>query len=128
MSLSTPALLFGAIALIMLAYTNRFIALAKLIRDIHAHRSGEDSSVEEHQVPILRKRLCLVKYMQGLGVTSFIFCTLSMFLIFLEKDGIAKTLFASSVISLLLSLLVSLWDVMVSTEALDVVLNKAEKK
>jgi Protein of unknown function (DUF2721). len=34
-NLTTPALLFPAISLLLLAYTSRFLALAALMRELH---------------------------------------------------------------------------------------------
>jgi hypothetical protein len=36
LSLTTPALLFSAISLLLLAYTNRFLAYASVVRNLHA--------------------------------------------------------------------------------------------
>ena len=128
MSLDTPALLFGAIALTLLAYTNRFFVLARLIRDIHAHKDSEDTTLEKNQVPNLRIRIRLVQAMQAFGVLSFLLCTLSMLFIFLDVNHIGKNLFITSVISLMLSLLFSLWEVLLSTKALDFVLDDFNKR
>jgi hypothetical protein len=123
MTLGTPALLFGAIALIMLAYTSRFFVLAKLIRDMHSGRSGEHRELEHRQIPILRLRLMLIQIMQALGVFSFLLCTLSMLFLFLASVGIGTILFGASVVCLACSLCFSLWEVLISTKALDMVLD-----
>lgn len=123
MTLGTPALLFGAIALIMLAHNNRFFVLAKLIRDMHAHLSGEKIELEQRQIPILRLRLKLIKYMQAMGVASFLICTVSMFFIFLQMKSVGEYLFGASVLCLMGSLILALWEVMISTNALDMLLN-----
>ena len=125
---STPALLFGAIALIMLAYTNRFFVLAKLIRDIHTNADHQHRGFNEKQIPILRKRLRLIQFMQASGVVSFLLCTLSMFFLFLQYDLIGRALFILSVIALMASLLGSLREVILSTKALDMVLDGVDKK
>ncbi len=127
-NLGTPALLFGAIALIMLAYTNRFVVLAKLVRDMHAGKSGEHRKLELLQIPILRLRIKLIKIMQALGVGSFLLCTFSMFLIFIDKVGIGKLFFGGSVITLMLSLCFSFWEILISTRALDMVLDDLSER
>jgi len=127
MTLGTPALLFGAIALIMLAYTNRFFMLAKMIRDMHAGKSGEERELELKQIPILRIRLRLIQAMQALGVLSFIICTLSMLFLFVDQISMGKLFFGVSVICLMLSLICSLWEVLLSTKALDLVLNDLDE-
>ncbi|AGX87352.1 DUF2721 domain-containing protein [Candidatus Symbiobacter mobilis] len=123
MTLGTPALLFGSIALIMLAYTNRFFVLAKLIRDMHSEKSQDHRELNRKQIPSLRLRIKLVQGMQALGVLSFLICTCSMFCIFINMIHVGEILFGVSVLALMLSLLCSLWEVLISTKALNVVLN-----
>ncbi|WP_095498067.1 DUF2721 domain-containing protein [Paraferrimonas haliotis] len=125
MTLGTPAILFSAIALIMLAFTNRFFVIAKLIRDIHSDR-GNRPDLQVKQIPNLRKRLNLIKYMQAMGVIAFILCTVSMMFIFIEHPDIGAGIFIASVLCLMISLLISLWEVMISTKALDIVLADRE--
>ena len=126
--LGTPALLFGSIALIMLAYTNRFFVLAKLIRDIHAGQSGEDNELAMLQIPILRRRLQLIQWMQALGVGAFLLCTLSMFVLFLQYGDLGAVFFGASVVCLMCSLFCSLWEVLISTKALDMVLDDFDRR
>lgn len=128
MTMGTPAILFGSIALIMLAYTNRFLALAKIIRDIHADYDPEHAALFKNQLPILRQRVRLIQIMQALGVLSFLFCTISMFVLFLHQEVAGKIIFALSVISMMTSLVFSLWEVLVSTRALDMVLDDFDQK
>lgn len=128
MDLGTPALLFGAIALVMLAYTNRFFVLAKLIRDIHANANSEHHELELKQVPSLRRRLLLIQAMQALGVLSFLLCTISIFLCLVGLNGVGAYLFGASVLCLMCSLLCSLWEVLVSTSALGMVLDDLAKQ
>ena len=79
-SINTPALLFPAITLMMLAYTNRFLALATLIRKLHANykQIHKDHEIMKAQIKNLKRRLVLVKQMQAMGIISFFFCVLSM--------------------------------------------------
>lgn len=127
MDLTTPALLFGAISLLLLAYTNRFFLIAKLIRDLHtASRRGIDD-MTYRQIANLRRRVGLIKYMQSFGVLSFILCTLSMFCIFIDEIATGELIFGSSVVALLASLAFSLYEVIISTQALDFVLDDIER-
>ncbi len=123
MNLSTPALLFGTISLMLLAHTNRYALLATVIRDLHHHSRTDPSDLIRRQIPILRQRLHLTRYMQTLGVISYLLCTGSMLAIFFEKVSAAEILFGSSVVTLFLSLLLALWEVIVSAQALDMVLD-----
>ena len=127
MNLTTPALLFGAISLLLLAYTNRFFLIAKLIRDLHMASLRGIDAMTYRQIINLRRRVKLIKYMQSFGVLSFILCTLSMFCIFLDEIAVGELIFGSSVIALLTSLAFSLYEVIISTHALDLVLDDIER-
>lgn len=122
MSINTPALLFPAITLLMLAYTNRFLALANLIRNLHTKykQVGEERVVIREQIENLKKRLHLVKQMQGSGITSFFLCVLCMLFVFLDYHVIAYSVFGLSLIFLLLSLALSLNEIFISTKALEI--------
>ena len=85
LTFNTPALLFPAISLLLLAYTNRFVALANLVRRLHdEYKRGEKSTAMIYQIQSLRRRLILVRYMQGLGVFSFVCCVITMYSIYSE--------------------------------------------
>ena len=121
---NTPALLFPAISLLLLAYTNRFLALANLVRRLHdEYKRGEKSSGIIYQIQSLRRRLILVRYMQGLGVFSFVCCVVTMYSIYSEWQGVAKYIFAVSLLSLLTSLIISLIEIAQSTKAIEVELS-----
>lgn len=105
LSITTPALLFPAISLMMLAYTNRFLALASLIRNLHAQYKKEPA--EKHlvqQIRNLRARIRLIRSMQGFGVLSFLFCIICMFSIFSEWETVSYIVFAASLLSFGISL------------------------
>ena len=121
-SINTPALLFPAITLLMLAYTNRFLALATLIRNLHAKykQIQEDREIIKAQITNLKRRLVLVKQMQAMGIISFFFCVLSMLSFYLEFERWAIAIFGVSLLSLLLSLALSLNEIFISTRALEI--------
>ena len=121
-SINTPALLFPAITLLMLAYTNRFLALATLIRDLHARykQLQAEKEIIKAQIRNLKRRLNLVKQMQGAGITSFFFCVLSMLFFFLRYDVLAISIFGVSLVFLLISLILSLTEIYISTKALEI--------
>ncbi|WP_068639373.1 DUF2721 domain-containing protein [Thauera butanivorans] len=125
MNLTTPALLFPAISLLLLAYTNRFLTLAQVIRQLNSSvdRSGE---LVQRQLPGLKRRILLTKYMQGFGVFSFLLCALSMFALFMDADLPGKLLFGASILTLALSLVLSLIEVLLSTDALSLVVEDLE--
>lgn len=129
-SINTPALLFPAITLLMLAYTNRFLGLASLIRDLHAKYKQLPELREKiiPQIHNLRQRLNLVKWMQACGIISFFFCVLCMLFFYLENEAVAFSIFGLSLIFLLVSLAMSLNEIIISTRALEIELQDMEQK
>ncbi|MCG8517830.1 DUF2721 domain-containing protein [Marinobacter sp. CA1] len=128
MTLTTPALLFPAISLLLLAYTNRFLVLAQLIRQLKQMESEKERSIIARQLGMLRKRIVLTKRMQALGVLSFFGCTLSMFALFLGAQTLGVVCFGISLILLSLSLLYSLYEIIISTNAINVELEDFEQR
>ena len=128
-SINTPALLFPAITLLMLAYTNRFLALATLIRNLHTKfkQISEDHEIIREQIKNLRKRLELVKQMQASGIISFFFCVLSMSSFYLQFQSWAIIIFGLSLFFLLISLGLSLNEIYISTRALEIELKDMEE-
>jgi uncharacterized membrane protein len=128
-SINTPALLFPAITLLMLAYTNRFLALATLIRNLHTKykQLAEDRDIISEQIKNLRRRLYLVKQMQAMGIISFFLCVLSMSSFYLEFQQGAIIIFGLSLLFLLISLGLSLNEIYISTRALEIELKDMEE-
>ncbi len=127
MTLTTPALLFPAISLLLLAYTNRFVVLTKVIRDLSAMTEGEYKDLVRRQIMNLRLRLNLIRGMQFLGVLSFVACTLSMLALFMSWSVLGKGLFGTALILLVSSLLISLWEVQISTRAINMEIEKLDR-
>ena len=115
--ISTPAMLFPAISLLLLAFTNRFLTLASLIRHFD---KGEDNESTQAQIKNLRKRIHYIKRMQETGVFSFFLCVLSMLAIYLSYQLAGNWLFAASLVFLLYSLWQSVLEIRISLDALDV--------
>jgi len=127
-SFNTPALLFPAISLLLLAYTNRFLALANLVRKLHEdYKRNEQSKIIISQIRSLRRRIRLVRYMQGLGVFSFLCCVVTMYTIYVNWMSAVKYEFAVSLLSLLASLIISLVEISQSTKALELELSDIEE-
>lgn len=120
MNLTTPALLFPAISLLLLAYTNRFLVLAQLIRQLHGENREHYQDVVLRQIANLRLRIILTKTMQGLGVLSFLLCALAMLFLFIALERLAELTFGLSLLLLVLSLLVSLYEIVISTRAIEI--------
>ena len=126
-SFNTPALLFPAISLIMLAYTNRFLALSSRVRNLHdKYQNQEQKHIIHGQIKNLRYRLKLIKNMQALGVVTFLGCILCMYLIYVQFMLAANIVFAISLISFSASLLLSLLEIQLSTKALELELSDME--
>jgi hypothetical protein len=126
LSLSTPALLFPAISLLFLAYTNRFLHLAALIRKLHSdYLQGHDPCARE-QITYLHRRLSLIRWMQIFGVTSLLGCTLAMVCVFFGAVTAGSVVFILSVVSMTVSLSLALWEISISGGALQILLSQLE--
>jgi len=126
-TINTPALLFPAISLIMLAYTNRFLALSNRVRSLHdKYQSHEHKHIIHGQIRNLRYRLKLIKNMQALGVVTFLSSILCMYLIYIESMKAANAVFAFSLVTFSASLLLSLVEIQKSTKALELELSDME--
>ncbi len=119
LSLTTPALLFPAISLLLLAYTNRFLALAQLVRDLHSRYIKNPDQLLLGQIDNLRRRIRIIKDMQFLGVSSFFLCVLCMLLIFFDKAFMAEVVFGLSLLFLMASLGHSIREIQISIDALN---------
>jgi len=123
---TTPALLFPAVSLLLLAYTNRFLALASLIRELHSRYKTSPSKIILDQITNLRKRIHLIRDMQALGVASLFLCVVCMFLLFAGLVNEGKVLFAVSLLLLMTSLVLSLVEIRMSIKALEIHLSDIE--
>ena len=127
-SLNTPALLFPAITLLMLAYTNRFLAIANRIRSLHkSYAELQIKHTAIKQIKSLRARLNLIKYMQGFGALSFFCCVLCMYFIYRDWMYAANFAFAGGMITLLVSIVLSFLEIQQSTRALELELSDMEE-
>jgi len=125
---NTPALLFPAISLLLLAYTNRYLALANLIRKLHdEYMRGEKKHLLLKQIKILRVRINMVRQMQALGVFSFLCCVVTMYGVYQQWTVLTRFVFAASLLSLLVSLIISLLEISQSTKALEWELSDMEE-
>jgi hypothetical protein len=122
-TLTTPSLLFPAISLLLLAYTNRFLAVASLIRHLTAQFREEQTSITYMQIESLRRRVNLIKNMQAVGVFSLFLCVLCMLVLFAGWIGVGKCIFGLSLIALLCSLGISIWEIQLSVRALNLELS-----
>jgi len=118
LALTTPALLFPAISLLLLAYTQRFLHLAALTRELYARYRADPEPRLKGQLLNLRHRIGIIRSMQIFGVGSFFLCALCMFLLFAGFQQFGTWVFGASLIFLLISLGLSLRELVVSIDAL----------
>ena len=129
LTLTTPTLLFSAVSLILLAYTNRFLSYAQLVRTLKEQYVKEHSEVTAAQIANLRKRLYLTRNMQVLGISSLFFCVITMFLMFLIYIGLhalSVYVFGFAILLLIASLGLSIWEIQISVKALEIHLQDME--
>ena len=125
-TINSPALLFPAISLIMLAYTNRFLALASVVRNLHdryKNRNDQEKSTIHAQLKNLKLRLRIIKNMQILGVLCFLLAIVCMYLIYVNSLDVAGYVFAMSMITFAASLVLSLMELLQSTKSLEIELS-----
>ena len=121
MDMTTPALLFPAISLLFVAYTNRLHSLSVLIRAMTTEGSDESKTMHtKEQLDILQKRVNYIKRMQVFGIVSFIFNLLTIICIYINYDSLANYVFGFGLIMLTASLLFALLETLISTKALGI--------
>ena len=125
--LGTPALLFPAVSLLMLAYTTRFLALANIIRNLSRSHAEKPNPNYLLQIENLRRRIRLIRDMQSFGVMSLILCVTCMFLLFRNYYRAGEWVFGASMVCMLISLVLSLVEIRLSGRALDLHLQDMEK-
>ena len=118
LSIETPALLFSATTLILLAYTNRFLTIAQLIRELKKTYKREENKSILLEIKNLNLRLTLIRYMQLMGVLCLFLSVLAMMVLSLEMNHLGIYLFGASMLCLLLSLGISFWEISISVNAL----------
>jgi hypothetical protein len=128
LSIETPALLFSATSLILLAYTNRFLTIAQIIRNLKKRYDEDHNRSILLEIKNLNLRLTLIRYMQLFGVLCLFLSVFAMLLLFIEQEGISIYLFGLSLLSLLISLGVSFWEISISVNALRLHLSDLREK
>lgn len=116
--IETPALLFSATSLILLAYTNRFLTIAQIVRGLKKTYDQDQSKSILLQIKSLNLRLSLIRYMQLFGVLCLFLSVFGMLVLFLDLQTVGIYLFGFSMLSLLISLGISFWEISISVTAL----------
>ena len=125
--LTTPALLFSAISLIMLAYTNRFMSYAQLVRTLKEQYRENHSSVTAAQIANLRKRLYLTRAMQVTGTGSLLLCVVSMFFIYIQLYLVSIYILGLAMVLLIIARAISVYEIYISVKALEIHLDDMDE-
>jgi hypothetical protein len=127
-TLTTPALLFPALSLLMLAYTNRFLTLSSIIRDLHKRYQETHDEIILGQIANLRYRVVLIRNMQIFGACSILSCVVCMLVLFFGWIEIGNVIFILSLLLLMISLILSIRELQVSVGALNLHLSALERE
>jgi hypothetical protein len=128
LTISTPALLFSTVSLLMIAFTNRFLAISSLIRDLHDKFRNTPDKVLVEQIKTLHKRLRLIRTIQVMAVLSLLFSAVCMFVIYGGSQLLARYLFGGALLLQIWALLLSVWEISISINALQIELSDMEKE
>ncbi|MEI6409416.1 MAG: DUF2721 domain-containing protein [Bacteroidota bacterium] len=128
LTIQTPALLFPAISLLMLAFTNKFLAIASLIRNLVSDYEKNAHYLLKPQIASLKRRLQLIRWMQVFAVASMLFCVVTMFFVYEGWQLWAKLLFGIGLVLMMVSLFLSLIEIILSAGALRLILRDLEEK
>jgi lipopolysaccharide/colanic/teichoic acid biosynthesis glycosyltransferase len=126
LNITDPAIMFPGISLLFLAYTNRYLSLASVIRALNKDIKNND----EHdinmaqQIQKLNLRIRLIKYMQAFGVLAFLFCVFSMLMLMWELQLMGEIFFVASLVAMTISLVVSLIEILKSEQSLRIELDR----
>jgi len=126
-TLTTPALLFPAISLLLVAYTNRFNTIGGRIRTLHSLYKDRPDDILGGQIESLKKRVYLIRNMQACGVASLFCCVLCLFVLFAGKILLGKIIFGLSLVLMMISLSLSFQEILISVNALSLELSDMEK-
>lgn len=127
LTLITPTFLFSAVSLILLAYTNRFLAYTSLVRNLKVKYMENKSSVTKAEIENLKKRLKLTRLMQLYGVASLLLCVATMFLIYIGLQTVSAAIFAVALLFLITSLALSVWEINISSKSIQIHLSDMER-
>ena len=114
------AIMFPAIPLTMVMFGNRFHTTSVLIRHMHDEYIYEKVMPTKfnQQLKILKSRIVLLKRAQISMGLSFLFNMLSVFALFINAILPAKFFFALCLLSIIVALIIYLYEITLSTKAL----------
>ena len=124
LTITDPAIMFSGISLLFLAYTNRYLSLASVVRTLNKELMKDDGKNRIQQIRNLHLRIILIKYMQAFGVLSFLFCVFAMLMLFWQNQMLGEALFITSLVTMVISLVLSLIEIMMSGQSLKIELER----
>ena len=127
---TVTALMFPAIPLIMGVYSNRFHTLSNLIRKIHDEHVFEKHTPPEwkDQLINLNNRINVLKYTIMFSAFGFLFNMLTVFALYLEKIFVARIIFGSCCLSMIISIAFFIREIQISTNALNLHMSDMDVK
>lgn len=128
LNITDPAIMFPGISLLFLAYTNRYLALASVIRTLNKDLKKQDEKNRIEQIENLHLRVNLIKYMQAFGVLSFLFCVFAMLSLFWQQQKIGETCFILSLGAIVISLLISMVEILKSGQSLQIEIDRTKPR
>jgi len=126
LNITDPAIMFSGISLLFLAYTNRYLALASVIRTLNKDLQTQDETNRISQIQNLNLRIKLIKYMQAFGVLSFLFCVFAMMMLFWQQQFFGEVCFVISLVMMVVSLLISFVEILKSEQSLKIELDRTK--
>ena len=117
---TVTALMFPAIPLLMSVYSNRFHSLSILIRQLH------DEHVYEKHIPPewkkqfinLSSRISILRWTIMFAAFGFLFNMLTVFALYLDELFVARVIFGSCCLSMIISIIFFIKEIQISTSAL----------
>jgi hypothetical protein len=127
-TLTTPALLFPAVAFLLVAYTSRFLAIGARIRNLHERYQTRSEATVYKQIVSLKRRVVLIRNMQACAVAGLFMCIFCMFVLFAGWTTAGQILFGGALVLFLASLGISLHEILLSVDALNLELHDLQKR
>ena len=127
-TLTTPALLFPAVAFLLVAYTSRFLATGARIRSLHERYRSTPDAIVLKQIVSLKRRVVLIRNMQACAVGGLFLCIFCMFVLFAGWTLFGKILFVLALAMFMVSLSISLKEILLSVDALNLELLDIENR
>lgn len=127
-TLTTPAILFPAVSLLLIAYTNRYLAIARLIRELKTAHKKEENPIYLRQIRILKRRERFIRNMQMFAIASLFCCTFAIAMIYLGEERWGSMVFGVALLLMLISLGISFRDILMAGGALKIELEELEEE